>query len=1009
VNDDYQTPLSPGDRLDRYELICPIASGGMASVWVARMKGKHGFEKLVAIKTILPQYASDTRFRAMFLDEASILSQIQHANVAQILDVGEEREVLYLVMEFVDGDSLSKLLKTILTKRLEIPIGVVLRILADASVGLHAAHELKNKNTGAPIGLVHRDVSPQNILITQTGATKLIDFGIAKAQGRLTQETSAGAIKGKIAYMAPEQAQGKGVDRRADVWAIGAILYALYAHRTPYEGETELDTLHSLVVGKDPVPLGAEVPAPVREIAAKATRCSPEERFRTASELARALEGAMSALGVPTSSADVAAFMATHMQERAASRQKALAYALKAAADRERVRQMLSPELEDQISSDAFGGAHKRMVAANLDDSVPPPAPGSSDRRGAGAAGSGSGSQARVRVGGTMAYEDANLGHAHTQFKSNMPAAPTAPPPVSRPVATKIAELGAAPPLSVKPKGQSPSPPPPPPPEDVPDLIVPSETRKPKPQYLEPPPPSPFDMEDEDPGFVAPPPRIASAAGSILGPDVLGPDAGKAPPPPSIAPPAPPPGPHRQTAKATGEDAPTSGDFFDPMAIAAQRAAEPRRDSNIALSHRGGPGGEMMGASRPVRAIVVDTQAELKRAREENAARPRSKWMVIAPAVLVVLALVGGGIVAAPSYARSQAIAAAGQQGITLTVERATVGWGTAHLYGLTMAAADFPNVKMNAASAVLDLRGFDAETVTVQDPNVTATGPTDDVQAMLGKLADRVSTGAPKTKKLQLQNVRVTWTGPLGDGSRVDGEGIGLELVRGTNLGDEAHFTAPSVRITTSRGVLGPWRLDADRASKQTRLRIGFDPVLADGPSAIFVRTEGGTTATIKITRQPLTRLGIPHAFLGLVVDETTQAEAAIQVTRPLPTRVVGDGQITIFDARITPQSPKLDLGLKGSFAGEPGKPLDTVRTQLSFGPLIANVVGAVTLQDEYFRAELKWAVLPLPCGVLTKKTSPAQASAAGLVTFDSRHPDQADFKLTQASTCGLPIFPSL
>jgi hypothetical protein len=105
----------------------------------------------------------------------------------------------------------------------------------------------------------------------------------------------------------------------------------------------------------------------------------------------------------------------------------------------------------------------------------------------------------------------------------------------------------------------------------------------------------------------------------------------------------------------------------------------------------------------------------------------------------------------------------------------------------------------------------------------------------------------------------------------------------------------------------------------------------------------------------------------------------------------------------------PKLDLVLKGSFAGEPGKPLDTVHTQLSFGPLIANVIGAVTLQDESFRVELKWAVLPLPCGVLLKKTSPAQASAAGLASFDSRHPDQADFKLTQASTCGLAIFPSL
>jgi hypothetical protein len=254
-----------------------------------------------------------------------------------------------------------------------------------------------------------------------------------------------------------------------------------------------------------------------------------------------------------------------------------------------------------------------------------------------------------------------------------------------------------------------------------------------------------------------------------------------------------------------------------------------------------------------------------------------------------------------------------------------------------------------------------------------------------------------------------VTWTGPIGEGSRVDAEGIGLDLVRGASgLGDEIHFTSPTTRITTARGMLGPWRVDAERTSKQSRVRIGFDPVLADGPSAIIVHTDGGTSATLKITRQPLSRLGVPSSFFGLVADDQTQVEAGIQVTRPLPNRVVGDAQITVFDARITDKSPRIDLGLKGSFAGEPGKPLDTNHAQLSFGPMVARVIGAVTLQDESFRVELKWEVLPLPCGVLLKKLSPAQASASGMLAFDSRRPDQADFKLTQASTCGLPIFPS-
>ncbi len=1027
MSDDYQTPLSPGDRLDRYELICPIASGGMASVWVARLKGKHGFEKLVAIKTILPQYAADARFRAMFLDEASILAQIQHANVAQIQDVGEEREVLYLVMEFVDGDSLSKLMKTIFTKDIPTPIGVILRILADASMGLHAAHELRDKK-GAPNGLVHRDVSPQNILITQQGATKIIDFGIAKAKGRLSQDTNAGAIKGKISYMAPEQAAGKTLDRRVDVWAVGAILYALYARRTPYEGETELDTLHALVRAKEPAPLGGDVPAPVRELVTRAIHSSPEARYPTALDLSRALESAMVAMGVATSAGDVAAFMATHLAERAAGRQKALNFALKAAADRERVREMLAPEADDTSSSDGFDGAHRRMLAANLDDSIPPPPPQQEQQQ--------QQQQGkpppRVRLAGTLAYEDANLVNARTAYKSGRPgpasSAPSAPPPVSRPVPTQIGEV--LPRGWDSPKADKPAAPT----LDVPDLLIPSEPRKKPPAPARDlPPPSPFDMEDDDTDFVVPPPRIASAAGSILGPDVLGPNANRAPPPPAaiadvvqpnlaLAATAPaftlPKLPEKSTPPpASGNDeAPASSEFFDPRAIAAKRAAEPvRRDSAIPLNHGGSPGGvggegEMLGA-RPAsrRAITVDTQAELRRARAATNA-PKRKWIGVGSAIAIVAALVGVGIVVAPSYAKSQAISAAQQQGVTLTIERATVGWGTAHLFGLAFTTAETPNVKMTASSAILDLRGLDVETIVVQDPSVTVSGSADEVEAAVAKLAGRASVATGRAKKVTLQNGRLTWTGPLGDGSRLDAEGFGLDLARGASgLGDEAHLTSPTTRISTARGVLGPWRLDAERTSKQTRLRVGFDPVLADGPSAIFVRSDGGASATLKITRQPLARLGIPHGFLGLAVDEQTQVEASVQVTRPLPSRFVGDASFTLFDARITEKSPRMDLGLKGSFAGEPGHPLDTQHTQLTFGPLVANAIGAVTLLDESFRVELKWAVAPMPCGVLLKKTSPAQATAAGLVTFDSRRPDQAEFKLTQASTCGVPIFPSL
>ncbi len=326
-------PLEPGHRLDRYELLCPIAHGGMASVWLARFVGKHGFEKLVAIKTILPEYASDTRFQQMFLDEARIASGIEHVNVAQILDLGEQHEVLYIVMEWVDGDSLSKLHRSVDARGDRVPLGVTLRLLADTCGGLHAAHELTDK-TGKLLGVVHRDVSPQNILVSNKGNAKLIDFGIAKALDRISGDTNAGLLKGKIQYMAPEQSRGGALDRRADVWAAGAVLYYLLSGRPPFDGENQLATLHMLTSGQPPPPLPDDVPAPVRDLTFRALAHNAVDRTASAADLQRQLEHAMLLCGVYTTSTDVSAFVAKELGSRAEARKQAIEVALAAAAER---------------------------------------------------------------------------------------------------------------------------------------------------------------------------------------------------------------------------------------------------------------------------------------------------------------------------------------------------------------------------------------------------------------------------------------------------------------------------------------------------------------------------------------------------------------------------------------------------------------------------------------------------------------------------------------------------
>src|SRR5450432_768547 len=312
----------------------------MASVWIARHTGKHGFEKFVAIKTVLPKCASDARFQQMFQDEARIASRIEHANVAQILDVGEQHEITYLVMEYVDGESLSTVHRTLTKKGMRVPPGVVLRVMADVCGGLHTAHELREED-GQLLGVVHRDVSPQNVLVSTKGIAKLIDFGIAKARDRIAGDTNAGQVKGKIRYMAPEQAVGGAIDRRADLWAVGAILYHLLSGKPPYDGENDVQALMVLTSGRPPVPLPATVHPAIAAVVKRALTASVDGRFSTAAEMQQAIEDAIVEAKVATNSAAVSAFLVEHVAERAKKRKEAIAIGVKAAAERERYAEIM--------------------------------------------------------------------------------------------------------------------------------------------------------------------------------------------------------------------------------------------------------------------------------------------------------------------------------------------------------------------------------------------------------------------------------------------------------------------------------------------------------------------------------------------------------------------------------------------------------------------------------------------------------------------------------------------
>ncbi len=262
----------------------------MARIYIGRSTGIGAFERYVVLKLILPEKANDTVAINMFLDEARLVSSLNHQNVAQVFDVGEEAGLHFLAMEFVHGQDLRSVLATAGAAGTRIPYELGLAIVGGAAAGLHHAHERRGPD-GKSLGIVHRDVSPSNIMIGYDGSIKVLDFGIAKATAR-SAETVSGMIKGKFAYMSPEQCRGRDVDRRSDVFALGIILYELTTQHRCFRAESDFDTMHRIVTGDivQPVRLLPDYPLGLQEIVLKALAVDATQRYQTAGALLEALE-----------------------------------------------------------------------------------------------------------------------------------------------------------------------------------------------------------------------------------------------------------------------------------------------------------------------------------------------------------------------------------------------------------------------------------------------------------------------------------------------------------------------------------------------------------------------------------------------------------------------------------------------------------------------------------------------------------------------------------------------
>ncbi len=340
-HDSLMSRLQPGTRLDRFELLGLVARGGMAEVWLARLVGPHGVERLFAVKTMLPQLIEDPSLHKLFIDEARIACRIDHPNVARLHELGEIHGEPYVVMDWIDGDPMSVVL-TQLGESTVLPPGITCRIIADACAGLHAAHELRDAD-GELLGVVHRDISPSNILVDRHGVARVIDFGIARARDRLSERTATGVVRGKLSYMSREQAQGAMVDRRSDVWAMGAVLHHLLASRHPFEGKTPLENVRMVLDGIPATALPDTVPERIREVAARALDHDLETRIQSAASMRQMLLDAMGESGLHTTTDDVAEFVGELLKHRRAERAEFVAAALESARGRAE-RESAAPE-----------------------------------------------------------------------------------------------------------------------------------------------------------------------------------------------------------------------------------------------------------------------------------------------------------------------------------------------------------------------------------------------------------------------------------------------------------------------------------------------------------------------------------------------------------------------------------------------------------------------------------------------------------------------------------------
>jgi serine/threonine-protein kinase len=363
--------------LGKYTLVKKLATGGMAEVFLARIDGPKGFAKRCVVKRILPHFTDDPRFTDMFLSEARLAAELNHPNLVQIFDFGEADGQYYLAMEYIDGPNLRALNQAARERAGPMPFQIAARLIAQAAEGLHYAHELRGEN-GEFLNLVHRDISPDNILVSRSGAVKVVDFGIAKASSQ-PHLTKSGMIKGKLAYMPPEQLARDPLDRRADLFALGIVLYELITGNMPFDATSEVSIIQaimSLVPLERPTRYRGDCPPQLDAIVHKCLQKDREARYASCRELQGDLEAFIAASGVAVGTRDVADFIASVMPPEDEAPQVVLTPAnpldATTPSTRSRERAMATPATPAATTGTGLSNTALRPVATPVAESSAP-------------------------------------------------------------------------------------------------------------------------------------------------------------------------------------------------------------------------------------------------------------------------------------------------------------------------------------------------------------------------------------------------------------------------------------------------------------------------------------------------------------------------------------------------------------------------------------------------------------------------------------------------------------